>query len=75
MHNVFVGNGGVGIEILCVKKNSAAIIWRSKTIGLANLGIDGWELVEDEEFELNQKYINLDIEDLLEEVYQKLFLT
>ena len=38
-----MGNGGVGIEILCVKKNSAAIIWRSKTIGLANLGIDGWE--------------------------------
>jgi hypothetical protein len=30
-------------------------------------------MVEDEEFELNQKYYNMDIEDLLEEVYQRLF--
>jgi len=47
----------------------------SKREAMEILGIEGWELVEDEEFELNQKYINLDIEDLLEEVYQKLFLT
>ena len=47
----------------------------SKREAMELLGIKGWELVEDEEFELNQKYINLDIDDLLEEVYQKLFLT
>jgi hypothetical protein len=47
----------------------------SKREAMELLGIIGWELVEDEEFELNQKYIDLDIDDLLEEVYRKLFLT
>ena len=37
------------------------------------LGVAGWDLVEDEEFELNQKYNDMDIDDLLEEVYQRLF--
>lgn len=45
----------------------------SKREAMEILGVQGWEMVEDEEFELNQKYYNMDIEDLLEEVYQKLF--
>ena len=45
----------------------------SKREAMELLGIDGWELVEDEEFELNQKYYNMELEDLLEQVCQKLF--
>jgi hypothetical protein len=45
----------------------------SKREAMEILGVEGWEMVEDEEFELNQKYYNMDIEDLLEEVYQRLF--
>ncbi len=45
----------------------------SKREAMEILGVEGWETIADEEFELNQKYDNMDIDDLLDEVYQKLF--
>lgn len=45
----------------------------SKREAMELLGVEGWEKVEDAEFELNHKYTDIDLEDLLEEVCQKLF--
>lgn len=45
----------------------------SKREAMEILGVDCWELMEDEEFILDKKYLETDLEVLLEQVCQKLF--
>lgn len=45
----------------------------SKREAMELLGVQGWEMIEDEEFELNQKFADCELEDLLEQVCQRLF--
>ena len=45
----------------------------SKREAMELLGVQGWELIEDEEFELHQRFADFELEDLLEQVYQRLF--
>ena len=45
----------------------------SKREAMELLGVEGWDLIEDVEFELDKKYSDIDLEALLEEVCQKLF--
>jgi hypothetical protein len=45
----------------------------SKREAMELLGVQGWEMVEDEEFELHQRFSDIDLDDLLEQVCQKLF--
>lgn len=45
----------------------------SKREAMELLGVQGWEMIEDEEFELHQKFADFELEDLLEQVYQRLF--
>lgn len=45
----------------------------SKREAMELLGVQGWEMIEDEEFELHQRFADFELEDLLEQVYQRLF--
>lgn len=45
----------------------------SKREAMELLGVQGWEMIEDEEFELHGRFANFELEDLLEQVCQKLF--
>ena len=45
----------------------------SKREAMELLGVSGWELVEDEEFVLGPEYEDIELDDLLEQVCQKLF--
>lgn len=45
----------------------------SKREAMEILGVEGWEHIEDEEFVLGQEHINSELDELLEQVCQKLF--